>query len=149
MKVAVVSSHGGHLTEALVLLEASKGHELEFVTYRSHRTAELRRLGRVHLLRNIGFNPFWMAVAFVRAFWFFLTTRIDVVLSTGAEIAVPYVILGRLFRRHTIFMETWARPVRPSKTARLVYPFANLFLVQWEGMVDCYGQKARYWGSVL
>jgi len=149
LRIVVVCSHGGHLTEALVLLEAFEGHEVEFVTYRSHRTEELRQLGRVHLLRNIGFNPFWMAVAFVRALWLFLTTRIDVVLSTGSEIALPYIILGRVFRKHTIFVETWARVAHPSGTARVVYPFSDLFLVQWEGMLNHCGPKAQFWGSVL
>ena len=62
----------------------------------------------------------------------------------------PGFFLGKyLFRAKLIFMETATRVVRPSGTGRLLYPIADLFLVQWPAMLKEVGPKARYLGGVF
>jgi beta-1,4-N-acetylglucosaminyltransferase len=59
-----------------------------------------------------------------------LRERPQVVISTGADVAVAICILGRLLGARLIFIET-AGELAPTLSGRLVYPFANLFVVQW------------------
>lgn len=146
MKICLLCSHGGHLTEVLYIMEAFEGHETFFVTYDSVRT---RQLDRRYLLDNIGKNPWKMATAAVRILGILRNERPDVIVSTGSEIAIPAFYLAKLLRVKTIFIETWTRVEQPTGTGRLVYPVADVFLVQWERLLSKYGKKARYEGAIV
>lgn len=146
MKICLVCSHGGHLAELLYVSEAFEGHETFFVTYDSPRT---RTLEHKYLLRNIGTNPLLMLVAFAAIFRIFWKEKPKLVVSTGAEIAIPAFFLAKLFRAKTIFIESWTRIELPTGTGRLVYPLSDLFLVQWEKLLGKYGKKAKYEGAII
>jgi beta-1,4-N-acetylglucosaminyltransferase len=146
MKVALVCSHGGHLTEMLQLSDAWRDHDTFWITYASPRT---RGLERAYLLTNIGINPFRMAIATLRTAWILLRERPDVVISTGSEIAIPAFYLARLIRARTVFIEVWTRVRRPTGTGRLVYPVSDHFFVQWPQLLQHYGPKAQFGGTLL
>ena len=63
MKIALVCSHGGHLTEILHIMEAFEGNETFFITYNNFRTENLDY--DKYLMENIGTSPFKMAKAFI------------------------------------------------------------------------------------
>jgi UDP-N-acetylglucosamine:LPS N-acetylglucosamine transferase len=73
----------------------------------------------------------------------------DLVVSTGAEIAIPVFVVAKLFHIETIYLESWCRIKEPSHTGRLVYPLSNIFLVQWKQLLRMYGKKAKYVGEVF
>jgi beta-1,4-N-acetylglucosaminyltransferase len=146
MKVCLVCSHGGHLSEMLRLIEAFEGHETFFITYDSVRT---RQLERKYLLRNIGKSPWRMLVAAFATLRILWKERPGLIVSTGSEIAIPAFYLARLFRIRTIFIESWTRVVQPTGTGRIVYPVSDLFLVQWERLLSKYGKKAKYEGAIV
>jgi beta-1,4-N-acetylglucosaminyltransferase len=146
VKVALVCSHGGHLTEMVLLADAWRGAEWFWITYRSPRTVSM---SHAYLLTNIGLNPFRMAIATVRIAWILYRERPDVVISTGAEIAIPAFYLAKVIDARTVFVEVWTRVCRPTRTGRLVYPVSDDFLVQWPEMLERYGSKARFEGAIL
>ena len=146
MKICLVCSHGGHLTEMLQLMEAFEGHEAFFITYDSART---RGLERKYLLRNIGTNPLVMARAFLSMLRILLREKPKLIVSTGSEIAIPAFYLAKLFGAKTIFIESVTRVIQPTGTGKIVYPVADVFLVQWERLLSKYGKKARYEGAII
>lgn len=146
MKICLVCSYGGHLSEMLQVTEAFEGHETFFITYDSTRT---RGLERKYLLRNIGTNPLIMAQSFLSMLRILLKEKPKLIVSTGSEIAIPAFYLARILRIKTIFIESWARVIEPSGTGRLVYPVADVFLVQWERLLPKYGKKAKYEGAII
>jgi len=146
MKICLVCSHGGHLTEMLHLMEAFEGHETIFVTYDSARTRELQHK---YLLKNIGKSPLRMASAVLSIFKILCKEKPNLIVSTGSEIAIPAFYLAKLLRIKTIFIESWTRVVQPSGTGRVVYPVSDVFLVQWERLLSKYGKKARYEGAII
>jgi beta-1,4-N-acetylglucosaminyltransferase len=146
VRICLVCSHGGHLSEMLQLMDAFQGHETFFITYDSERT---RGLERRYLLKNIGTNPFFMAQAFLSTLRILISERPQLIVSTGSEIAIPAFYLAKIIRIRTIFIESWTRVDRPTGTGKLVYPVADVFLVQWERLLSKYGRKARYEGAIL
>lgn len=146
MKLALVCSHGGHLSEMLQIADAWQGADCFWITYRSKRTVDMPR---TYLLTNIGVNPVRMAIATVRIALILLRERPDAMISTGAEIAIPALYLAHLMGARTIFVEVWTRVRRPTGTGRLVYPVADHFLVQWPELLERYGPKARFEGAIL
>ena len=149
MKIALVCSHGGHLTQVDMLAPAFAGHECFLVTYRCARTEAMAARGRTYLLANIGTNPVHMALAFLQALRIMLRERPGVVVSTGSEIAIPFSWVGKLLGARVVYIETWSRIHTRSGTGPLVYPVTDLFLVQWPDVLRFYGPKARYAGSII
>lgn len=147
MKIALVCSHGGHLTEMLRLMEAFEGHEVFFVTYVSPRTKHLNYHN--YLIENIGNSPLRMFVSFFKIASIFRKERPDLVLSTGSEIAIPAMLLAKVIGIRAIFIESWCRINTKSFTGRVMYYVADEFLVQWPQMLNVYGKKARFEGAVI
>jgi beta-1,4-N-acetylglucosaminyltransferase len=147
LKIALVCSHGGHLTEMEMLRPAFEGHRCFLVTYRSPRTEALP--GPRYLLRNIGASPWRLLGALARAAWVLWRERPDVVLSTGSEIAIPFLWLGRVTGARTVYVESCCRVTAPSRTGPLVYPVSDLFLVQWPALLERYGPRAQYVGGLM
>ncbi|HUV91058.1 MAG TPA: PssD/Cps14F family polysaccharide biosynthesis glycosyltransferase [Anaerolineae bacterium] len=149
MKIALVCSHGGHLTQMNMLVPALEGHEHFWVTYRCVRTEAMAAQEHVYLLTNIGTNPARMAVAFFHALRIMLVERPRVVISTGAEIAIPFSWVGKVLGARVVYIESWSRIHTRSGTGPLVYPVTDLFLVQWPDVLRFYGSKARYVGGLI
>jgi UDP-N-acetylglucosamine:LPS N-acetylglucosamine transferase len=149
MKVALVCTQGGHLTETLQVLEAFAGNDVFFVTHRSPRDEDVRRLGRAYFFWGINANPFLFALSFLWALNVVLRERPQVIFSPGAEIALPFFVWGKLLGAKTIYMESWCRIDDLSLTGRLAYPIVDAFYVQWPQLLKHCGPKARYLGAVV
>jgi UDP-N-acetylglucosamine:LPS N-acetylglucosamine transferase len=73
--------------------------------------------------------------------------RPTAILSTGAALAVPFFIVGRLHGIRTVYVESLTRTQSLSLSGRMVYPLASAFFVQWPGATSW--RRARYVGSIL
>lgn len=69
--------------------------------------------------------------------------RPDVIVSTGAGLALPFFLLARLFGVKTVYLEVFDRITSKTLTGRLCRPLSDLFLVQWPE------QQQLYRNSVL
>lgn len=147
MKIALVSSHGGHLTEMLYLMEAFENHEIFFITYKNPTTLKLNY--KKYLTENIGTSPWKMVKTFFRIFKILRKEKPDLVVSTGSEIAIPVSILAKMMMIKIIYIESWCRVKTKSGTGRILYYLSNIFLVQWPDLVKKYGKKATYKGAVI
>jgi hypothetical protein len=71
-----------------------------------------------------------------------------VILSTGAALAVPFFLVGRLHGCRLVYVESLTRTRGLSLSGRMVYPLAHTFFVQWPGVAEGRA-KARYVGNLL
>ena len=69
-------------------------------------------------------------------------------ISTGADVAVPICILARLLGARLVFIET-AGELAPTLAGRLVYPFADLFIVQWPEKLAAFPRAVLASGPLL
>ena len=53
-------------------------------------------------------------------------------MSTGAGVAFPFFVVGRLLRAKTVYIEVYDRIDLATLTGRLCYPISTLFLLQWD-----------------
>ena len=151
-KVMFISSEGGHLAE-LRQLDFEK-YDYSVVTEKTETNKDLKKVykNRMHYLvygtrKNIILYPFILLINCFISLYLFLKIRPEVVVSTGTHTAGPMCCIAKLFGRKVIWIETFAN--RNSKTAagRLVYHFADVFVVQWKEMLKLY-PKAQYWGWI-
>ena len=156
IKVAVVSSSGGHLEQALRVLEAFQECHVFLITYDTPTLKDFQHsdFEKVYHLRYFGDS--WIRVFVTLLFGCFTYIRIflkekpQVVFSTGSEIAIPAFYLGKLlFRCKLVYLESLTRVHTPSLNAKAVYWISDLFLVQWESLLPKFGSKAKYAGRIL
>jgi UDP-N-acetylglucosamine:LPS N-acetylglucosamine transferase len=146
-RVLIVASPGGHLLQMLALEPAWSDMDRTWVTLRSTDVEYLLReenviYGHGPTPRNIGnfFRNLRLASRVLRKL------EPSVIVSTGAGLALPYFILGRLQRRRLVYVESITRVEKLALTGRLVYPLANSFFVQWQPLSRL--RRARFHGSV-
>src|SRR5262245_17391084 len=130
MKIVVICSAGGHLDEALAVLEAFAGHEIVLISYdasvmgngnlKDFTHASIARTYLYRLKGTSGFSLFLtLLIGSFSTFRIFLKERPDLIFSTGSEIALPGFFIGKfLFRAKLVFLETATRVIHPSLTAK-------------------------------
>lgn len=74
--------------------------------------------------------------------------RPDLIISSGAAVAVPFFYLDKLLGAKLIYIEVFDRIDKPTMTGRMVYPIVDRFVVQWEEMKKVY-PKAVNLGSIF
>ena len=93
----------------------------------------------------IRYNPLTWIIGAVASLYIAAVERPDVVITTGAGVVVFFCIFAKLMGAKLIFIESMAKVKKPTLTARFLYPFANLFIVQWPGLLEFF-PKAKYLG---
>lgn len=145
--ILLVASPGGHLLQMLALEPAWRDWDRTWVTLRSPDVSYLLRdekvvYGHGPTARNVK-NFFRNLRAAARV----LRERDPtVIVSTGAGLALPFFVLGKLQRRKLVYVESITRVEKLALTGRLVYPLADSFFVQWESLGGL--RRARFHGSV-
>lgn len=130
-RILAVSSGGGHWVQLNRTTRAFEGHEVVFVTInRAYREDVPDR--RVHVVNDATrWNPLAVVSLGLRMFWILLRERPDVVFSTGAAPGCLAIILGKLLRAKTIWLDSVANIEEMSLSGRLVRSYADLWLTQW------------------
>jgi UDP-N-acetylglucosamine:LPS N-acetylglucosamine transferase len=77
-----------------------------------------------------------------------LKEKPDVIITTGAHTCVPMCYLGKIFKKKIIYIESFAKVKTPNLSGKLVYPIADLFIVQWPELLKYY-PKGKYLGGGL
>lgn len=144
--ILLVCSHGGHLSEMLELGEAFSGHDVSYFCYDADTT---RRLPNAVLVPNRPHSPAAFIKNVLRARALFKQKLPTLVVSTGAEIALPVILVAKWRRAPVVYIECGAQFTTPSVTGRIAYRLADRFYVQWPELLAAYGPRARYRGSLI
>ena len=72
----------------------------------------------------------------------------DLLISSGAAVAVPFFYLGKLFGIKTIYIEVFDRIDKPTLTGKIVYPVTDRFIVEWDEMKTVYPKSINL-GSIF
>lgn len=147
MKICLVGSSGGHVTHLYLLKPFWKDKERFWVTFDKEDTRSI--LGNETFypchyptnrnLKNLIKNT-------VLAFNILRKERPDVIISSGAAVAVPFFYLGKLFGAKTVYIEVFDRIDAPTLTGKIVYPVTDKFIVQWEEMKKVYPKAINLGG---
>ena len=149
IKICFVASSGGHTTEILSLGQLRKAYEHIFVT---EETPKKRDSGKVYYFKQVNRREIKSLVYFLHLFkvsWEILKKEKPThIISTGAMCTFPVCLIGKLRGIKIIYIESFARVYSLSTTGRLVYSFADMFVVQWKELLVNY-PKAVYFGGLF
>ncbi len=153
-KVMFISSTGGHLTELLQLSSMFSKYDSYLITEKTASNLKLKtRYKNVNYLLygtkdHLFSYPFKLLFNCFKSLYLYIKIKPDFIITTGAHTAGPMCCLGKIFGSKIIYIETFANIHTRTVTGRLIYKFADLFLVQWESMLELY-PKAIYKGWVF
>lgn len=147
MKVCLVGSSGGHLTHLYLLKPFWNDKERFWVTFDKEDARSI--------LENEIFYPCYyptnrnlknLIKNTILAFKILRKERPDIIVSSGAAVAVPFFYLGKIFGAKTVYIEVFDRIDAPTMTGKLVYPVTDRFIVQWEEMKKVYPKAINLGG---
>ena len=149
MKVCLVGSSGGHLTHLYMLKPFWQDKERFWVTFNKEDANSILEGEQVYHCYYPTNRSLKALLINTRLAWKVLRKeRPDVMVSSGAAVAVPFFYLGKLFGMKTIYIEVFDRIDKPTMTGKMVYPVTDRFIVQWEEMKQVY-KKAINLGSIF
>ena len=153
-KVLFISSTGGHFSELLQLKPLFKKYDTYLVTEKDKTNENFKNeygdrlyflpYGTRSKMLSYIFKYFYLCL---KTIYLFFKIRPKYIVTTGTHTAVPMCYLGKILGCKIIFIETFANSKSRTLSGRMIYPIANLFIVQWREMINLY-PKAVYGGSI-
>ena len=153
-RVIFISSTGGHLEELLQLEPTMKKYDYYIITEKTNTNKNLKNKyeKRVGYLvygtrKNVLKYVFVLFINFFKSLYFYFKVRPNVIVTTGTHTAIFMCYIGKIFGSKIVFIETFANRNTKTLAGKVVYPISDLFIVQWEEMLEIY-PKAKFFGSV-
>ncbi|MDO4467517.1 MAG: PssD/Cps14F family polysaccharide biosynthesis glycosyltransferase [Bacillota bacterium] len=148
-KVCLVSSSGGHLTHLYMLKPFWENKDRVWVTFKKVDALTMLKGEKIYpcyyptnrSIKALIINTFIALRVLIKE-------RPNLIISTGAAVAVPFFYLGKLFGCKCIYIEVFDRIDHSTMTGKLVYPISDCFIVQWDEMKKIY-PKAINLGSIF
>lgn len=157
-KVLFIASTGGHLNELLQLSSCFDRYDYSLITEKTKSTMGLKdkHPGKMHYLISGTYTtfpamlvyPFKFLANCIKSLYYYFKLKPEVVVTTGTHTAVPMCYIMHFFKKKVIFIETFANSKSQTLSGRMVYPIADVFIVQWESMLELY-PKAKYCGWIF
>ncbi len=149
LRVCLAASAGGHLTQLLRLWPSWQRYETIYVTTSRSIAGKLNKAGRVYTVADCNRQRLTKVVkAFFKCIKIIRTERPDVVISTGAAPGLLMCVLGKMSGAKVVWIDSITNTERLSLSGRLVRPFADLLLTQWQELAEKYPQ-VEYAGQII
>lgn len=149
LKICLVGSSGGHLTHLYMLKPFWKDKNRFWVTFDKEDARSLLESEKMYPCYYPTNRSLKALIKNTAIAWKVLRKeKPDLIISSGAAVAVPFFYLGKLMGAKLIYIEVFDRIDKPTVTGRLVYPIVDKFIVQWEEQKKVYS-KAINLGSIF
>ncbi len=147
MKICLASSSGGHLTHLYMLKPFWNDKKRFWVTFDKVDANSILKDEKVyHCYYPTNRNIFNLIRNTFLAIKVLFKEKPDIIISTGAAIAVPFFYLGKLMRKKLVYIEIYDRIDKPTLTGRMVRPITDLFIVQWDEQTKVYKNSINLGG---
>lgn len=148
-RLCLVCSSGGHLYQLIQLKKWWGKHERFWITSKKQDTKgflekEKTYFGYFPENRNLinAFRNLFLAIHILRK------EKPEIIFSTGAGIAPPFFLVGKVFGIKLVFLETASYINMPTLTGKMVHALSDVFLVQHQSSKKFY-RKAKIKGALI
>lgn len=149
VKVCLVGSSGGHLTHLTMLKPFLRGKRRFWVTFdKEDARSQLKGEKMYGCYYPTNRNLKALIKNTFLALKIIIKEKPDLIISSGAAVAVPFFYIGKIFGVKLIYIEVFDRIDKPTVTGKMVYPITDKFIVEWEEMKKVY-PKAIKLGSIF
>jgi UDP-N-acetylglucosamine:LPS N-acetylglucosamine transferase len=149
MKICLVASAGGHLSQLLKIVPPVEEYDALVITTSETVRKNTTRFGTVHVVGECNRQHRLQVIkVFFRCLGILRRERPDVVLSTGAAAGCICCFLGKLMGARIVWVDSITNVDRLSLSGRMVRHIADLFLVQWPDLARKY-RGTEYVGTIV
>ncbi len=143
--VLFISSTGGHLDELMQLKALFDKYNYHIITEKTKSNIKLKdkyqdrigflvygtKLHKFSYIFKLLYNSF-------KSLYYYIKIHPDYIITTGTHTAGPMCCIGKILGSKIIYIETFANINTKTSTGRLIYHFADHFIVQWPSMKKLY-----------
>lgn len=151
-KILWAASSGGHLQEILKLKDVAKQHSSILLTESSGSLNNYPFFDKVYRVSQINRKEKNFLVKLLKLFFvshsILKKEKPDIVVSTGALATVPVALIAKINKSKVIYIESFARITTPSLTGKIMYHFADIFIIQWKELKKIY-PNAIFLGGIF
>lgn len=143
--VLFISSTGGHLDELMQLKPLFDKYDYHIITEKTKSNIKLKdkyqdrigflvygtKLHKFSYVFKLLYNSF-------KSLYYYIKFHPDYIITTGTHTAGPMCCIGKILGSKIIYIETFANINTKTSTGKLIYKFADYFIVQWPSMKKVY-----------
>lgn len=137
----IVTGSGGHTSRAIKLATMLPGRVCYIIPYLAEVSKQKIKKDyfaipapRFRAKSNQLMTVFRTLFLFVCSFFILLFTRVHVVFSTGAGIAVPVLLMAKAMGKKTVYVESPSRVYIPSGAGKILLGKVDMWLGAWVEM---------------
>jgi len=149
-KLCFAASSGGHFEQIMMLKPLMEKYDSFLITEKTNYSTKVdgEKMYFLHQVnRKEVLFPLEMIGNSFRSLVIFIKERPDIVITTGVLAMIPMCLLGKIFHKKLIYIESFAKVTTPTETGKLMYKYADQFYVQWPQMKEVY-PNAIYLGGI-
>lgn len=143
--VLFISSTGGHLNELMQLSPMFEKYDYHIITEKAKSNLKLKEKypGKVGYLvygtkLHIFTYIFKLLYNCFKSLYYYIKFHPDYIITTGTHTAGPMCCIGKILGSKIIYIETFANIKTKTSTGKLIYHFADHFIIQWPSMKKLY-----------
>ena len=141
LKICLVGSSGGHLTHLYMLKPFWKDKNRFWVTFDKEDARSLLESEKMYPCYYPTNRSLKALIKNTAIAWKVLRKeKPDLIISSGAAVAVPFFYLGKLMGAKLIYIEVFDRIDKATVTGRLVDPIVDKFIVEGEEQKEVYAK---------
>jgi hypothetical protein len=149
LKICVVASPGGHLTQVLRISRAWKQYSAFYVSTSQTVASSLTKRGRYYIIEESGRGHFFSTFkCLVQCIRIIIREKPNVIISGGSGCGSFLCVIGKLFGAKAVWLDSIANVDKMSLSGMVTRPFVDLCIVQWPKHVEKY-KNVEYWGKVI
>ncbi|WP_050775103.1 PssD/Cps14F family polysaccharide biosynthesis glycosyltransferase [Desulfonatronospira thiodismutans] len=153
VNICVGASAGGHLNQLILLIDNATNWPCKpdlCVTTHQQVVGKLsNKYGNTVVLGDCNRNTILGIInVLYKSFLIAKKYKPKVIISTGSLPIAIFCLWGKIMGARIIWIDSIANIDSLSMSGKLVYRFADLFLVQWEELVSIF-PKAKYSGKLI
>ncbi len=137
-KICYVTSCGGHLTEILEYTQYLEKSEYFFVI---NQKKDISYLGKKYYVVTHSTLDLKFFLVLFQAYKILKIEKPDLIISTGASLAIQFFLLAKILKIKNIFIESLTRVNDLSRTGKIVKLFTKNFYVQTSTLQKKYNLK--------
>lgn len=141
IKICLACSAGGHLRELqLAIGGIPHDYYCYWLTLKTTSTEAFMKDKEHVFLINFQPSKIWtLFINSIQAVFWVLVKQPDVIITTGAGVTIPTIFFSKkLLGAKIIFINSAADVTIPSRTPVWIEKYADLFLVQWEELLNVF-----------
>lgn len=146
IKICLISSSGGHYEQLSMLKKLEEKYDVFWVTEKTGYKGNAD-----YYLLQTGLKDFLFPVKMIgncfKTLHFWHKEKPKVIITTGTMVALPVCLLAKTLHKKVIYIETFARVTDCTRSGKLMYKIADLFIYQWENLDEFY-PNGVYGGSI-